>query len=368
MDGFLSNASLDGCEKMASNPYFSVIIPTYKRGHIIDYALDGLTKQTFKNFEAVIVIRSSGDETEERVDSYADRLRIRKFTLSDRWQHWDQLNYGISKAQGSVLAFLDDDAVPLPNWLELQSQIYVGPNIGGIAGNVLTARIVNGNAVPMEQDASEIIIRYEPALENIGAYFWLKPLSGLENNLIYITKAGTVEKNTHFNANAHIKSVLGMGANMSVSRKAMGSFLFPPLWTGSQWEQFLGWHLWRRGYALVFWPEIKVYHLAHGQTISRFIKDKNMISAREAGIVLFFYNLYGLEKQLSMMHKVVSTMFKSAEFIRKMAKDKDTYQAKLKGLIYGNLLGITWLISKGLKLKYTPSETLKTKMPRSKTS
>ncbi|HUW49173.1 MAG TPA: glycosyltransferase [Patescibacteria group bacterium] len=350
---------------MASNPYFSVIIPTYKRGHIIDHALNGLTKQTFKNFEAVIVIRSSGDGTEERVDSYADRLCIRKFVLSNRWQHWDQLNYGISKAQGSVLAFLDDDAVPLPNWLELQSKIYVGPNIGGIAGNVLTATIVDGNAVPLEQDASEIIPRYKPALENIGAYLWLKPLSGLENNLIYITKAGAVEKNVHCSANAHIKSVLGMGANMSVSRKAIGSFLFPPLWSGSQWEQFLGWHLWRRGYDIVFCPEVKVYHLAHGQTFSRFIKDKHIISAREAGVALFFYNLYGLEKQLSMMHKVVSTMFKFAVFIRKMTEDKDTNQAKLKGLTYGNLLGMTWLISKGLKLTYTPSETLKTKMPQS---
>jgi glycosyltransferase involved in cell wall biosynthesis len=351
---------------MVSNPYFSVIIPTYKRGHIIDHPLNGLTKQTFKNFEVIIVIRSSGDGTEDRVDRYADRLRIRKFVLSDRYQHWDQLNYGVIQAHGAVLAFLDDDAVPLPNWLELQSKIYAGPNMGGIAGNVLTARIVDGSAVPLAQDASEIIpFGYKPALENIGAYLWLRPLSGLENNLVYITKAGAVEKNVHCIANAHIKSVLGMGANMSVSRKAMGSFLFPPLWSGSQWEQFLGWHLWRRGYDLVFCPEIKVYHLAHGQTLSRFIKDKHIISAREAGIQLFFYNLYGLEKQLSTMHKFVSTLFRFAIFMRKMAKNKDTNQAKLKGLIYGNLLGMTWLISKRLKLKFTPSETLKTKMPRS---
>jgi glycosyltransferase involved in cell wall biosynthesis len=350
-----------GRTEIGTSPYFSVVIPTYKRGHVIEHALDGLRKQTFKNFEVVVVVRSSGDGTEGKVDSYASYFNIKKVVLSNKYHHWDQLNYGIRNSSGSIISFLDDDAIPLPNWLEMQAYIFGQSGVGGIAGDVITARIVDGSAVPLAKDASEIIpMGYRPALETIGSFLWSRPLKGLENNLIYITKSGTVEKSIHCNSNTIVRSVLGMGTNMSVLREALGDFVFPQLWNGSRWEQFLGWYLWRRGYSLLFCPEVKVYHLAHGQTLSRFIKDGRTTFARSAGMQLFFYNLYELERQLSIMYKLVSNIFELTVYMKKMAEDKNTNQAKLKGLIYGNLLGMTWLISKKLKLDYSPLEALGT--------
>jgi hypothetical protein len=231
----------------------------------------------------------------------------------------------------------------------MQHELYSRFGVGGIAENVIMAKIEDGTAIPFAKEASEIMpTGYRPALETLGLILWRKPLRGLEKNLIYISKSGTVEKDARYEANpcTTVKSVLGMGANMSFTREALGNFHFPHHGGGTQWEQFLGWDLWRRGYNLVFCPEIKVYHLAHGQTLSRFIKNKQTIAMRSAEFQLFFYNLYGLEEELFIMDKALSTVFDFATYLKKMTEDRITNQAKLKGLIYGNLLGITWLISK----------------------
>jgi glycosyltransferase involved in cell wall biosynthesis len=351
-------------------PYFSVIIPTYKRGHVIKHALNGLKKQTYKNFEVLVVIRSSGDKTETVVDDYAKCLNIKKFVLPSNYSHWHQLNCGIINARGTVVCFLDDDAVPTSNWLEVQFKVYEKLGVGGIAGDVIKARLLRGIPVPFHDNPSEVIPAYTTFGENfsltfwrrLSLTFWKKPIEGLENYLIYITKSGTIEKSTQYKR-GKVRSVLGMGANMSVLRAAMGDFIFPELWYGSQWEQLLGWQLLRKKYTLIFCPEVQVFHLSHGQTMSRYFKDKQIIFARVAGMQLFFYNLYALEEQFSIKHRLLSILFRSVVFLKKMDKDRYTNQSALRGLIYGNLLGITWLLSKKLRIKYSPLKSLWSKTP-----
>ncbi|MFM9825029.1 glycosyltransferase family 2 protein, partial [Flavobacterium sp.] len=46
-------------------PYFSIIIPSYNRAHIISRAIQGVLDQTFQDFEIVIVDDGSTDNTKE---------------------------------------------------------------------------------------------------------------------------------------------------------------------------------------------------------------------------------------------------------------------------------------------------------------
>ena len=50
---------------MHTIPFFSIIIPTYNRAHIISNVLSCLEKQTFKNFETIIVDNCSNDNIKE---------------------------------------------------------------------------------------------------------------------------------------------------------------------------------------------------------------------------------------------------------------------------------------------------------------
>jgi len=61
---------------MVKNPTVSVIIPTYNRVHLIGKAIKSVLNQTYKDFEIIVVVDGSADDTEEIVKNYSD-FRIR---------------------------------------------------------------------------------------------------------------------------------------------------------------------------------------------------------------------------------------------------------------------------------------------------
>ena len=51
-------------------PSVSVIIPTFQRAPFLKYALEALNKQTYRNFEIVVIVKPGGDETLEVLKDY----------------------------------------------------------------------------------------------------------------------------------------------------------------------------------------------------------------------------------------------------------------------------------------------------------
>ena len=54
--------------------FFSVVVPVYNRADEVDELLDSLTKQTFSNFEVIIVEDGSTVTCENVVDKYKGQL------------------------------------------------------------------------------------------------------------------------------------------------------------------------------------------------------------------------------------------------------------------------------------------------------
>lgn len=96
---------------MTGKPAVSILIPTFKRAHLISYVFEGLRKQTYKDFEVVVVLKPSGDGTEDIVKKYKKWLNI-NLIFQNRGYVVDALNLGFENAQGKIIAFLDDDAIP----------------------------------------------------------------------------------------------------------------------------------------------------------------------------------------------------------------------------------------------------------------
>lgn len=96
-------------------PYFSVITPTYNRADIIETTIQSVLSQDFANFEYIIVDDASTDNTESVVKSYKD-LRIRYFK-KENGERGAARNFGISKARGSYVCYLDSDDIYYENHL-----------------------------------------------------------------------------------------------------------------------------------------------------------------------------------------------------------------------------------------------------------
>lgn len=87
---------------------FSIILPTYNRVRLIDKAIKSVIDQDYKNWELIIIDNYSNDNTEEVIKNFSDeRISYNKFKNDGIIAK--SRNYGIEKAKGNYIAFLDSD-------------------------------------------------------------------------------------------------------------------------------------------------------------------------------------------------------------------------------------------------------------------
>jgi glycosyltransferase involved in cell wall biosynthesis len=113
---------------MEKQPKFSVVVPTYNRGVILQKTIDSVLGQTFQNFELIIVDDGSTDNTKELVVGIDD-ARIR-YIYQPNGGGSKARNSGIDAAIGKYIAFLDSDDLFLPRHFENALPVLKsGPNI-----------------------------------------------------------------------------------------------------------------------------------------------------------------------------------------------------------------------------------------------
>ncbi len=88
----------------------NVIIPTYNREKLLPRAIESVRRQTYKNWELLIVDDRSSDNTETIVKNYAfiDN-RIRYLKNERKKGPAGARNFGILNSTGEYIAFLDSD-------------------------------------------------------------------------------------------------------------------------------------------------------------------------------------------------------------------------------------------------------------------
>jgi len=97
------------------NPYFSIIIPTYNRAHLISATIKSVLDQKYDNFELIIVNDGSTDNTEEMILQFnSEKIRYYKIENSERGY---ARNYGAKRAKGKYFNFFDSDDLMYPNHL-----------------------------------------------------------------------------------------------------------------------------------------------------------------------------------------------------------------------------------------------------------
>ena len=117
---------------MRSNiPFFSVIIPTFNRSKTLNRSISSVMKQSFKDFELIIVDDGSTDNTREICHKY-DLNYIKTENHGVSYAR----NTGAKSTRGKWLAFLDSDDEWLPNKLKKQKDfIRDNPEYSIVHGN-----------------------------------------------------------------------------------------------------------------------------------------------------------------------------------------------------------------------------------------
>ena len=123
---------------------FTVFTPTFNRAALLPRLYESLCRQTFRDFEWVIVDDGSTDNTAAVVDGFRGKenlFPIRYFRKVNGGKH-TAINYGVQKASGELFLILDsDDELPMDSlnkiaeaWQSVASLPAKGKQIGGICG------------------------------------------------------------------------------------------------------------------------------------------------------------------------------------------------------------------------------------------
>lgn len=100
-------------------PKVTVLMPAYNAAQYIGEAIDSVLKQTFTDFELLIVNDGSTDDTNRLINSYNDpRILLINHPVNNGIAA--ALNTGLSKASGRYIARFDADDICLPERLQQQ--------------------------------------------------------------------------------------------------------------------------------------------------------------------------------------------------------------------------------------------------------
>ncbi len=99
-------------------PKYSVIVPVYNRPEEIDELLESLTKQTFTDFEVLIIEDGSSIKCESKISRYSQDLDISYFYKENSGQGFSR-NYGFEKAKGDWLIVFDSDCIIPPDYFQI---------------------------------------------------------------------------------------------------------------------------------------------------------------------------------------------------------------------------------------------------------
>lgn len=124
--------------ELTERPFISVIVATLNRTHYLEKCLRAILANTYDEYEIIIIDQGKDNHTKELIDSrFSSTGRI-------RYMHTNTIglsharNLGWKNARGEIIAFIDDDAIPVSGWLEAYSEVFsvIDPTPAVVGGKI----------------------------------------------------------------------------------------------------------------------------------------------------------------------------------------------------------------------------------------
>ena len=97
--------------------FFSLIIPLFNRPQEIGELLESLTRQTYKNFEVLVIEDGSTINAAAVVEPFSVQLNLKYFAKKNEGQGFSR-NYAFERASGEYFVFFDSDCLIPEHYLE----------------------------------------------------------------------------------------------------------------------------------------------------------------------------------------------------------------------------------------------------------
>ena len=120
-------------DRRRASPTVTVAVCTLDRRDQLERTLHALRSLTYPAFEVVVVNRPSSDGTAEMLEGFDHSLRVAACGVAAIGA---SRNIAVASAAGDLVAFIDDDAIPPPNWLETLLPAFDDPLVGAAGGAV----------------------------------------------------------------------------------------------------------------------------------------------------------------------------------------------------------------------------------------
>ncbi len=127
----------------------SVIVPVYNVEKYLKKCLDSLVKQTLNGVEIIVVNDGSPDNSQKIIDEYTKKYKNVKSYIKENGGLSDARNYGIKKATGEYISFVDSDDYIKNDMLEKMYNYAIKQNLD----------VVVCDSINVYDNGSEILIK-----------------------------------------------------------------------------------------------------------------------------------------------------------------------------------------------------------------
>ncbi|CCC81963.1 glycosyltransferase family 2 protein [Thermoproteus tenax] len=221
----------------------SVVVPTYRRAWALPYLLEGLVNQILRPDEVIFVLKPSGDGSEEIIERYRDKLNI-KLIIQREGYAPAAYAAGIREASGDIVLFIDDDAVPHPEWTKRYIDLFRElKDAGAIGGLTYKAFIADGTITLSDESLfSQDVTTNAP---------YRRPLRKLADYCRWLSVSGFPGARLCASGDV-IKTVLISGNNMGFRRELIQDLDLTRYYSESRkafhFEAFMAYYVVNKGY------------------------------------------------------------------------------------------------------------------------
>ncbi len=121
--------------------FVSVVIANHNRCHLLLECLESLARQTWRQFEVIVVDNGSEDGSVEAARSHLYNYFQSRSLLIENKENFGFCranNQGIAAARGEYIALLNNDAVAEPGWLAALLPAFADKSIGMAASKIVS--------------------------------------------------------------------------------------------------------------------------------------------------------------------------------------------------------------------------------------